>query len=302
MPRPAVFLDRDNTLIVNDGYLGDPDLVELLPGASAAIAKLRRLGYAIVTVSNQSGVGRGYLSEDDVRAVNRRMDELLKAGEGGAAAVVDRHYFCPFHPEAAVAEYRRASPLRKPEPGMLLAAARDLDLDLTRSWLIGDAGRDVEAGRRAGLGGRTILLTDPDLPPSEHAADKNDPDHEVTSLTDAAAIIAGAPPPPPPPAPAPAASVRDAVGDTVPLDADDEQTDLLRQIAQTLRHPPNPAAARADDFSLAALLGGVAQVLALATLFLAYLLGDDPATRTQLLLAAVFVQLLTLTLLTTARR
>ena len=295
MPRPAVFLDRDNTLIVNDGYLGDPDLVELLPGASAAVAKLRRLGYAIVTVSNQSGVGRGYLSEDDVRAVNRRMDELLK--RGNPVAVVDRHYFCPFHPEAAVAEYRRDSPLRKPEPGMLLAAARDLDLDLTRSWLIGDAGRDVEAGRRAGLGGRTILLADPDVPPSEHAADKNDPDHEVTSLTDAAAIIAGDPPSP---AAATAAAVRNPAGDTVPLDADDEQTDLLRQIAQTLRHPP--AATQADDFSLAALLGGVAQVLALAVLFLAYLLGDDPATRTQLLLAAVFVQLLTLTLLTTARR
>src|SRR5438445_5481992 len=100
MKRPAVFFDRDNTLIVSDGYLGDADKVVLVAGAADALARARALGYATVVVSNQSGVARGMFGEDAVRAVNARLDQLL--ADENPAAVIDRHEFCPFHPEATV--------------------------------------------------------------------------------------------------------------------------------------------------------------------------------------------------------
>src|SRR5687768_2181527 len=99
MKRAAVFFDRDNTLIACDEYLGDPAKVVLVPGAADAIARARQLGFVSVTVSNQSGVARGYFGEDAVHAVNARLDELLK--ETNPKAIIDRHEFCPFHPEAS---------------------------------------------------------------------------------------------------------------------------------------------------------------------------------------------------------
>ena len=149
MKRPAVFFDRDNTLIVSDGYLGDPAKVALVKGAADAIARARSLGYAVVCFSNQSGVARGMFSEEDVQAVNARTDELLRSEN--PAAVIDRHEFCPFHPEGTVEAYRQESDRRKPKPGMILAAADKLALDLSRSWVVGDAARDIEAGKAAGL-------------------------------------------------------------------------------------------------------------------------------------------------------
>ncbi len=166
MSARAVFFDRDNTLIINDGYLGDPAGVVLMPGAGAAVARAKRMGFAAVTVSNQSGVARGLFDEDTVRAVDRRMNELLTADDPDA--VIDLHLFCPFHPHAKLENYRRDSDLRKPAPGMLLLAARQLGLDLTKSWLIGDALRDIEAGRAAGC--RTILFDPPGIAASPEAA------------------------------------------------------------------------------------------------------------------------------------
>ncbi len=145
---PAVFLDRDNTLIVNEGDLGDPACVRLVEGAAAALARLRAGGYRIVVVSNQGGVARGAFTEADVRAVNGRIGELLRDASGGV--LIDRFYFCPYHPEGTVKRYRREHPWRKPQPGMLLQAAADLGLDLAASWLVGDQARDIEAGRAAG--------------------------------------------------------------------------------------------------------------------------------------------------------
>src|SRR3954447_23017842 len=165
MKRPAVFFDRDNTLIASDGYLGDPAKVRLIPGAAEAVARARQLGYAVVVVSNQSGVARGMFSEEDVQAVNKRMDELLVAENPGA--VVDRHEYCPFRPDGTVDVYARDSDRRKPKPGMILSAAEKLALDLSRSWVIGDAGRDIEAARAAGC--RAILFRDPKLPKSAAA-------------------------------------------------------------------------------------------------------------------------------------
>src|SRR5215471_10199215 len=100
MKRPAIFFDRDNTLIVSDGYLGDPDKVVLMDGAADAVARARSMGFSTIVVSNQSGVARGMFGEDDVDAVNRRIDQMLKMAS--SSAVIDRHEFCPFHPEATV--------------------------------------------------------------------------------------------------------------------------------------------------------------------------------------------------------
>ncbi len=196
MANRAVFMDRDNTIIANDGYLGDPAGVKLLPGAATAIASLRRLGYRIVVVSNQSGVARGLFDEAAVKAVN---DEMCRQLKRQADALVDAIYYSPHHPDAPVAEYRQDHPWRKPKPGMLLHAAGELNLDLAQSWMIGDQPRDVDAGAAAGC--RTILLGNE---PTAVAGGDGEakPDFVVASLADAARIIVreGANPPPEPPA------------------------------------------------------------------------------------------------------
>jgi HAD superfamily hydrolase (TIGR01662 family) len=188
MKRPAVFFDRDNTLIANDGYLGDPAGVVLVDGAPDIIARVRSLGYAVVVFSNQSGVARGMFSEEDVHRVNARLDELL--ADLNPQAVIDRHEFCPFHPEGSVPEYAKESELRKPKPGMIRQAAERLALDLSKSWVIGDAPRDIEAGKAAGC--RTIWFKDPKLPPSSSARELmlTVPDAVVSSLREAMDVIA----------------------------------------------------------------------------------------------------------------
>jgi D-glycero-D-manno-heptose 1,7-bisphosphate phosphatase len=152
----AVFLDRDNTLIANDGDLGDPRKVVVREGVPAALRQLREAGYLLIVVTNQGGVARGKYSEQDVDAVHQRIAELVDA-EAGYDGLIDRFYYCPYHPEGTVAEYRREHPWRKPQPGMLVQAARDLDLDLKQCWMIGDQARDVQAGAAAGC--RTMLVS-----------------------------------------------------------------------------------------------------------------------------------------------
>jgi D-glycero-D-manno-heptose 1,7-bisphosphate phosphatase len=188
MKRPAVFFDRDNTLIVNDGYLGDPSKVVLVEGAADIIARVRSLGYAVVVFSNQSGVARGLFTEDDVHRVNARLDELLS--DHNPLAIIDRHEFCPFHPEGTLAEYAVESDLRKPRPGMILQAAEKLALDLPRSWVIGDAPRDIEAGKTAGC--KTIWYKDTRLAPSGASRELmlTVPDAVVSTLREAMDVIA----------------------------------------------------------------------------------------------------------------
>lgn len=154
MKRPAVFLDRDNTIIHNDGDLGDPEQVKLIQGVASAISSLCGLGYKVVVVTNQGGVARGNYTEEDVDAVHDRIEELVRDRANGAR--IDAFYFCPFHPQGKVPRYKKDHPTRKPKPGMLLQAAEDLGLDLNQSWMVGDALRDVEAGAAAGC--RTVLL------------------------------------------------------------------------------------------------------------------------------------------------
>lgn len=154
MKRTAVFLDRDGTIIENTGYIGDPGQVRLIPDAADAILRFHRAGCLVVVVSNQSGVARGYFDETAMNQVDARMKSLL--AERGTR--LDRAYYCPYldGPEATVEAYRRDSELRKPRPGMLLLAAKELEIDLSRSWMIGDSPTDVQAGVNAGC--RTILL------------------------------------------------------------------------------------------------------------------------------------------------
>jgi D-glycero-D-manno-heptose 1,7-bisphosphate phosphatase len=147
--RPAAFLDRDGTINVEVEYLSEPEQIVLLPGAAAAIARLNRAGIVVVVVTNQAGVARGYFPESRVAQIHARLDELLEA-EG---ARIDRYYYCPHHPTAGLGAYRVECDCRKPKPGMLLAAAKELDLDLARSVLIGDKLLDLEAARQAGCEG-----------------------------------------------------------------------------------------------------------------------------------------------------
>jgi histidinol-phosphate phosphatase family protein len=153
MQRPAVFLDRDGTIIEAVHYLRDPAAVRLLPGAAPAIARLRGAGFACVVVSNQSAIGRGMLTVEGLMAVHAEMCRQL-ADEGAA---LDGFYFCPAVPatdDRTAVEH----PERKPAPGMLRRAAEELGLDLARSWMVGDMVSDVLAGRAAGCRG-AILVT-----------------------------------------------------------------------------------------------------------------------------------------------
>jgi D-glycero-D-manno-heptose 1,7-bisphosphate phosphatase len=158
--RPAVFLDRDGTLIEDCAYLADPARVRLLPGVAGGLRRLREAGYVCVIVTNQSGIGRGLLTEDDYRRVHDEMMRQL-AAEG---ATIEAAYHCPVAPQTddPLADEH---PDRKPAPGMLLRAAADLGLDLSRSWMIGDAVRDVVAGKRTGCRGCILIAsTDRDIP------------------------------------------------------------------------------------------------------------------------------------------
>jgi D-glycero-D-manno-heptose 1,7-bisphosphate phosphatase len=144
--RPAIFLDRDGTLNEEVDYLSDPDQLALIPGAAAAVARLNARGIPVVVVTNQSGIGRGKYGWQDFAAVMSRMEGLLAQEH----ARIDAVYASPHH-EKGLGEYGVADhPERKPNPGMLTRAAEEHDLDLTRSWMVGDKAIDLEAGRRAG--------------------------------------------------------------------------------------------------------------------------------------------------------
>ena len=185
MRRPAVFLDKDGTLIRDVPYNVDPDCVVLTDGAAQGVRKLHAAGFVLVVVSNQSGVARGYFEETDLDAVWAKLHNLL----GVPFAV----YYCPHHPEGH-APYDVRCTCRKPEPGLLLRAAQEHSLDLSRSWLVGDILNDVEAGRRAGC--RTVLLANVDNGGGETEWVLNlerTPHHVVGNLAEAAEVILALP-------------------------------------------------------------------------------------------------------------
>ncbi|MDR1922140.1 MAG: lipopolysaccharide heptosyltransferase II [Candidatus Adiutrix sp.] len=150
---PAVFLDRDGTINYEAGYLSRPEDLKLLPGAARAIAALNRSGFKVVVVTNQSGLARGYFSLADLERVHLRLRELLAAEGAG----LDGLYFCPHHEEGCVPEFARPCDCRKPGLALFELAARELRLDLARSFWVGDRLRDIEAADI--FGGRGVLTT-----------------------------------------------------------------------------------------------------------------------------------------------
>ncbi len=155
MSEKAIFLDRDDTLIEDPGYISDPDQVKLLDGIPEALIELKALGYKLVVVTNQSAVARGIVTEKILADIHERLKQLLAERD----AYLDDIYYCPYHPEGVIPKYRKESNYRKPNPGMLLEAADDMNIEIGESWCIGNSGSDVEAGRRAGC--RTVLLDSP---------------------------------------------------------------------------------------------------------------------------------------------
>jgi D-glycero-D-manno-heptose 1,7-bisphosphate phosphatase len=144
MATPAVFLDRDGTINVEKNYLYRIEDWEWIPGAIDAIKLINQMGFLAVVVTNQSGVARGYYSEDDIKALHSRVDKLL-ATHG---AKIDAYYYCPHHPDYGG---RVNCICRKPSSGMLLQAQKDLDIDLQHAFLIGDRSSDIEAAIKVGV-------------------------------------------------------------------------------------------------------------------------------------------------------
>ena len=151
--KPAVFLDRDGTINEQMGYINHEDRFILLPGTGRAIKKLNDVDLPVVVVSNQSGVARGYFPRELVETVNRKMVEQL-AMDG---AVLDGLYYCPHHPKAEVEAYRVDCQCRKPKPGLLIQAAVELNLDLTRSFVVGDRLSDLDTGWSVGARGILVM-------------------------------------------------------------------------------------------------------------------------------------------------
>ncbi len=148
----AVFLDRDGTIIEDVGYLSDVGQIRILPGAAEAIRLLNSNGFKVIIVTNQAGVARGYFTESRANEINEKLVQLL-ADRG---SVVERIYYCPHHIEGIVEKYKKECNCRKPNPGMIEQAVKELDIDINNSYMIGDKSSDIEAGRRAGC--KTIVV------------------------------------------------------------------------------------------------------------------------------------------------
>lgn len=271
----AVFVDRDNTLIEDLGYISDPGAVRLLPGVELAVKSLAQARYKIVVCTNQSGIARGMLTEDALGKIHGEMRRQL-ADKG---AHLDAIYYCPYHPEGTVEAYAKESSLRKPQPGMLVAAADELGLDLSQSWMVGDSPRDMGAGQRAGC--RTIRVrVAGDTAPAEGEDEDVQADFTVRNLVEAARVILretdrtatwGAARPAAAVATAPAGA-EDRTGPAEapsparePVSMSDQQIrmEILSHVRQLVRHGEQ------EEFSFLKLVGGIVQMLALLTLLLA---------------------------------
>jgi D-glycero-D-manno-heptose 1,7-bisphosphate phosphatase len=324
MANKAIFLDRDSTIMEDPGYVSDASAVKLLPGVELALKSLSQAGYKLVVVTNQSGIARGLFTEEALEDIH---DELRRQlAERGAH--LDGIYYCPYHPEGTVEAYAKDSDLRKPKPGMLLKAAKDLDLDLSASWMIGDGARDVEAGQRAGC--RTIRVRHPHAHhPGEAEDEAAQADFTVRNVVDAARVVmreslrsptappregggagpepVGAstmptpPPVPPPELPAPKEPERaEAKGETAPPDQGVRQlsdAEVRREILRYVRQLARAGAA--EEFSFTKLFAGIVQVIAAIVLLnvVRYIITGAEASQAILwALVAVVLQVMALTL------
>lgn len=152
MKRKAIFLDRDGTLVHPRHYPSRPEELCLYAGLGPHLQRLQKAGFRLIVITNQAGIARGYFTATALQ----RMHEYLREELGRLGVRLDAIYYCPHHPDGVVPELAFHCTCRKPQPGMLLQAARDLDIDLASSWFVGDILDDVEAGNRAGC--RTILV------------------------------------------------------------------------------------------------------------------------------------------------
>jgi D-glycero-D-manno-heptose 1,7-bisphosphate phosphatase len=153
MKRPAVFIDRDGTLSEEVGYINHPSRFRLFPYAASAIKLLNERGWLAVIVTNQAGVARGYFSETMIQTVHDNLQQSLR-DEG---ARVDAIYYCAHHPAVGDPPYRQDCDCRKPKPGLVKRAARDLDIALEQSWMVGDRYSDIELARNAGVHAALVL-------------------------------------------------------------------------------------------------------------------------------------------------
>jgi D,D-heptose 1,7-bisphosphate phosphatase len=181
----AVFLDRDGTINEEVGYLDDLAKIKIIPTAFEAIRLINAIGMKTVVITNQAGVARGLFSEEFVNTTHEFLRDILR----GENAFIDGFYYCPHHPTEGVGRYRQVCDCRKPAAGMLLRAADDLNIDLPRSFIVGDRYNDMEAGRSVGAKcvlvktgfGQSLLQDDgPDRP-----TDKNQPDFVAADILDA---------------------------------------------------------------------------------------------------------------------
>jgi len=151
--RPAVFLDRDGVLIEDVNLLTKQEQILILPGVPEGLERLKQAGFELIVVSNQTVVARGLATEENVRGINVCLQQLLVQAGGPS---LDGWYFCPHHPSATLPAYRQACECRKPKPGLFLQAAQERDLDLQKSFAVGDRMTDIIAGARVRC--RTVLL------------------------------------------------------------------------------------------------------------------------------------------------
>ncbi|ELY2859055.1 D-glycero-beta-D-manno-heptose 1,7-bisphosphate 7-phosphatase [Cronobacter sakazakii] len=165
---PAIFLDRDGTINIDHGYVSEIDRFEFIDGVIDAMRELKAMGFALVLVTNQSGIARGKFTEAQFEQLTEWMDWSL-ADRG---VDLDGIYYCPHHPEGAVEEFRQNCDCRKPQPGMLISARDFLLIDMAASYMVGDKLEDMQAGAAAGVGTKVLVRTGkPVTPEAEAAAD-----------------------------------------------------------------------------------------------------------------------------------
>lgn len=174
----AVFMDRDGTIVEDVGYLNSPEQIHFIPGSIEAIKMLNEAGYKVVVITNQAGVAKGLITEDMLQTIDKTLHKWILNG----GAHLDGIYYCPHHPEHGVYPYKQVCECRKPHPGLIKRAHRDLDIDLSQSYMIGDKATDVEAGKSAGA--KTVfVLSGRGKEEKEKLKDK--PNHIANNLLEA---------------------------------------------------------------------------------------------------------------------
>jgi len=177
----AVFLDRDGVMNVDTGYVSHSDDFVFIEGVIDACKQIKEKGYLLVVITNQSGIARGYFSEDQFMTLTEWMDWSLADKD----VDLDGLYFCPHHPDKGIGNYKQACDCRKPAPGMINSGVDDLDIDVSQSFLVGDKISDLQAGKAAGIGTNILVRTGKDITEEGEAL----ADHVLDTLSDVIALL-----------------------------------------------------------------------------------------------------------------